>query len=406
MTNLFSTEEAAVRVGYHGQRIGKSFTDVAVKRLNFSPVETRKAKNGREQYFWTQEQIDAVVTYRNARRKSATNGDVPADNLFESAATDNKPAQIVDIADDTTTATVIAASMDALNDDFDSENAQLPDAGNLTSSEGTADVELTPLELTPDNPPPVVGEESITLADRAARIRSLCTVGRNVVIAIGRELIAAKKEVEHGQWGTWLKNEFSAEYGLTERTAQNYMRLAERYGKTKTFSDLPTSTLIQMLALPKGAEQTFVDEQAAAGRPIETQSAREVQRNVKEFKERTTEDRAADETEIDGERIDVGASKIKGIVAVDDDTAIDDRDIKSENVFGFEADASSATINIENYRLFDAEQIVAVRTLITSTNDLQTVKEIQTLLLELDKEITKIIVLAENRIDELSDVAD
>ncbi len=397
MTNPFSTEEAAVRAGYHGQRIGKSFTDVAVKRLNFSPVETRKAKNGREQYFWVKEQIAAVVAYRNARRKSATNGDVPADNLFESAATDNKPAQIVDIADDTTTATIIAASMDAPNDDFDSENAQLPDAGNLTSSEGTADVELAP---------PVVVEESITLADRAARIRSLCTVGRNVVIAIGHELTAAKKEIEHGQWGAWLATEFSAEYGLTERTAQNYMRLAERYGKTKTFSDLPTSTLIQMLALPKGAEQTFVDEQAAAGRPIETQSAREVQRNVKEFKERTTDDRAADETEIDGERIDVGASKIKGIVAVDDDTAIDDRDIKSENVFGFEADASSATVNVENYRLFDDEQIAAVRTLITSTNDLQTVKTIQMLLLELDKEITKIIVLAENRIDELSNVAD
>lgn len=45
-------------------------------------------------------------------------------------------------------------------------------------------------------------------------------------IAAGRGLVAAKSLVGHGGFGGWLAENFSRETGLTERTAQRYMRIA------------------------------------------------------------------------------------------------------------------------------------------------------------------------------------
>ena len=46
--------------------------------------------------------------------------------------------------------------------------------------------------------PPII--ESITLSDRAERIRSLQADVQRGIIEIGFELIAAKKEIGHGNW--------------------------------------------------------------------------------------------------------------------------------------------------------------------------------------------------------------
>lgn len=121
--------------------------------------------------------------------------------------------------------------------------------------------------------------EVVPLEERANRIRQLQANIQHGIIEIGFELIAAKKDIGHGNWTEWLKSEFN----WSIRTAQNFMALAERFGNTKTFSLLPTSTLIKMLALPEGDEEKFVEKQVENGRPIETQSAREIQKSVKEW---------------------------------------------------------------------------------------------------------------------------
>lgn len=124
-----------------------------------------------------------------------------------------------------------------------------------------------------------IDEDVVTLEERANRIRQLTANVTQGFIDIGFELIAAKKQIGHGSWTDWLKSEFN----WSIRTAQNFMALAERFGKTKTFSLLPTSTLIKMLALPEGDEEKFVEKQIENGRPIETQSARELQKSVREW---------------------------------------------------------------------------------------------------------------------------
>lgn len=87
----------------------------------------------------------------------------------------------------------------------------------------------------------------ITIADRVERIKKYSAdAGRNV-IKIGYELAAAKDELPHGAFADWLKKNF----GWTQRTANNFMRIAQRFGDNPEFATFKPSTLQAMLALPE-----------------------------------------------------------------------------------------------------------------------------------------------------------
>jgi len=73
--------------------------------------------------------------------------------------------------------------------------------------------------------------------------------GQNT-IEIGKRLIAAKKLVEHGDWSKWLDENFN----LSHNAANKFMKIAERFGKTKLISDLNSTQMIAILSLPKGGE--------------------------------------------------------------------------------------------------------------------------------------------------------
>lgn len=128
----------------------------------------------------------------------------------------------------------------------------------------------------------------VTLDERAARIRKLSDIVAVGVIAIGFELICAKAEIGHGKFSEWAKSEF----GWTRQTTNNYMRIAQRFGdgKCKNVFTFKPSTLHAMLALPEGAEQEFIDEQAEKGKNVSEMSARQVQSAVKEFNRQREEE--------------------------------------------------------------------------------------------------------------------
>lgn len=73
------------------------------------------------------------------------------------------------------------------------------------------------------------------------------------IIEIGRDLIAVKEILPHGQFLPWL----DAKFGMTDRTARNFMRVAERYaGKSETISDLqPTALYALASAEPEVREE-------------------------------------------------------------------------------------------------------------------------------------------------------
>ena len=61
------------------------------------------------------------------------------------------------------------------------------------------------------------------LAEHSAEIRKLGKRAVQNIIEIGRRLTEAKKIVGWGNWLPWLEREF----GWSERTAQNFMQVAE-----------------------------------------------------------------------------------------------------------------------------------------------------------------------------------
>lgn len=127
--------------------------------------------------------------------------------------------------------------------------------------------------------------EIVTLEQRAEKIRRLQADVQRGIIEIGFELIAAKNEIGHGNWTQWLKTEFQ----WTPRTAQNFMAIAERFGKNEIDFVFKPTTLVQMLALPVGSEDEFIAQQAESGKPVNEMSTREVKAAVKEFNQRKDE---------------------------------------------------------------------------------------------------------------------
>lgn len=81
---------------------------------------------------------------------------------------------------------------------------------------------------------------------------------------IGRELIAAKEQLPHGQFTPWI----DAEFGMTERTAQRYMSAAEwATGKTDIVSVLAPTTiyLLSSKSTPVVAEEQVISRIRSGG---------------------------------------------------------------------------------------------------------------------------------------------
>lgn len=71
------------------------------------------------------------------------------------------------------------------------------------------------------------------------------------IIEIGKRLHEAKICLPHGAWGDWLKNEVH----FSERTAQNFMRIAREYQNPQLLADMGNSATKALLLLSLPAEE-------------------------------------------------------------------------------------------------------------------------------------------------------
>jgi hypothetical protein len=94
---------------------------------------------------------------------------------------------------------------------------------------------------------------------------------RRSVMDVGAALSRIKNQLPHGQFGKWL----SAEFGLSERTAQNYMNAAALASKSETVSVLRPKTLylLSSPSTPDSIRQKVI-EQFDAGQPIPDRAIR------------------------------------------------------------------------------------------------------------------------------------
>jgi hypothetical protein len=93
-------------------------------------------------------------------------------------------------------------------------------------------------------------------------------------VMIGQAFLVVKEALEHGQFLPWLK----AEFGWSERTAYNFMSVAQRF-ELATIANLPIQpTAAYLLAgpsVPDEARQVAV-EKAEAGEEITVSAAKEI----------------------------------------------------------------------------------------------------------------------------------
>ena len=79
------------------------------------------------------------------------------------------------------------------------------------------------------------------------------------IIEIGKRLHEAKICLPHGEWGNWLKNEVN----FSERTAQNFMRIAREYRNPQMIADMGNSATkaLLLLSVPAEEREAFVAEE-------------------------------------------------------------------------------------------------------------------------------------------------
>ena len=109
------------------------------------------------------------------------------------------------------------------------------------------------------------------LMELADEIRALSKQTRESVIAIGNKLFEAKEIVGRGNFLPWIEEQF----GWSERTAQNYMAVAEQSAKFADL-DVPVSALY-LLAAPSTPDEVVdaVAERTEAGEKLSLEDVKE-----------------------------------------------------------------------------------------------------------------------------------
>ena len=100
---------------------------------------------------------------------------------------------------------------------------------------------------------PVEGRTIETITDE---ILDAKRTGGEAILTSGRCLIEAKDVLPHGEWLPWLNERVE----LSERTAQKFMRLAQKWSNPSALADLGATKALMLLALPEEERDEFIED--------------------------------------------------------------------------------------------------------------------------------------------------
>ena len=115
--------------------------------------------------------------------------------------------------------------------------------------------------------------------DAVARVRARTSRMVRDIIETGQDLIEVKKRIGHGKFLKWM----DAEFKMTERTAQRFMAVAEKFGaKYDIVSDLSPSVIYE-LAAPSTPDETIdeIVEQARTGKRVTVAEVKKLKAELK-----------------------------------------------------------------------------------------------------------------------------
>lgn len=117
-----------------------------------------------------------------------------------------------------------------------------------------------------DNRLETLEQEIITLKNRTAE---------NMIL-MGQKFIEAKKLVPHGEWGRWLEEKV----GFSQRTANNFMRIANEYvSNSQAISNLDATKIYLLLELPAEEREDFVNQY-----DLQSMSTRDMKKKLNDYK--------------------------------------------------------------------------------------------------------------------------
>jgi hypothetical protein len=95
------------------------------------------------------------------------------------------------------------------------------------------------------------------------------------IIEIGKRLIEAKEQLQHGEWGRWLEEKVE----FSQDTARNFMRAAEAFPNSETIRNFPISKIYALLDVPADQREDFVKSN-----PVDDMTTRQLQEAIQEKK--------------------------------------------------------------------------------------------------------------------------
>ena len=133
----------------------------------------------------------------------------------------------------------------------------------------------------------------------------------SAILSIGDRLIEAKAVLSHGEWLPWLTERVE----FSERTAQNFMRLAREWSNPQALADLGATKALTLLALPPEERETFMTENHLVGgqeKTIVDMTSRELEKAIRERDEAR---RAAEAALADAKTAEEGRAKMEADMA-------------------------------------------------------------------------------------------
>ena len=101
------------------------------------------------------------------------------------------------------------------------------------------------------------------------------------ILEIGKRLLEAKAQLDHGQWLTWLAEKVD----FSESSAQRFMRIATEYKNPSPVTDLGVSKALILLAIPEIEREKFIEEKHVVNgeeKTVSEMSKRELEKVIKE----------------------------------------------------------------------------------------------------------------------------
>ena len=120
------------------------------------------------------------------------------------------------------------------------------------------------------------------------------------ILEIGRRLIEAKSQLQHGEWLPWLAEKVD----FSEMTAQRFMKLARECENTPALLDLGATKALALLALPESEREEFVSEKhevRGEEKTVQEMSTRELDEAIRARKQAEEELAKAKQEKLDAE---------------------------------------------------------------------------------------------------------